>query len=73
MTKDEIITMLERQLMLAYQEIEELEDKLARRWKKKDTRLENRGGKSFMDRQREAPRERSILTREPRKRSVIIR
>ena len=38
MTKDEIITMLERQLMLRDREIEELEDKLARRWKKKDTR-----------------------------------
>jgi uncharacterized protein with von Willebrand factor type A (vWA) domain len=33
--KDRIITMLERQMMLAFKEIEALEDKLAKRWSKK--------------------------------------
>ena len=33
--KDRIITMLERQMMLAFRECEELEDKLARKWSKK--------------------------------------
>jgi len=38
--KDRIITMLERQMMLAFKEIEDLEDKLAKRWtKKKDAYL----------------------------------
>ena len=68
MTKDEIITMLERQLMLAYKEIEELEDKLARRWKKKDTRPAA-GPKAWVKTPDTTPRRRVLTPAESRARN----
>ena len=58
--KDRIITMLERQMMLAFKEVEDLEDKLAKRWSKKKTLP------SF------ASDKRRVVTPEPRQRARVV-